>query len=78
MAEQRINRHLALEMTMQEVLGSLEELALDFGYSNGEDCFEIIAIEPCQVPDSAPQHSTGCRLRAPITGTTPLKHRHVA
>ncbi len=45
MAEHQINQKLALEMTMQDVLGNLEELALDFGYRDGEDCFEILAIE---------------------------------
>ena len=76
MAEQRINQHLALEMTMQEVLGNLEELSLDFGYSDGEDCFEILAIEPCVVPDSISRRDEGAAIRPPFTAQfSPLFHR---
>ncbi len=70
MAEQRINQHLALEMTMQEVLGNLEELSLDFGYSDGEDCFEIVAIEPCEVPGEVTQRGASALVRPPFEART--------
>ncbi len=76
MAEQRINQHLALEMTMQEVLGNLEELSLDFGFSDGEDCFEIVAIEPCEVPEEATQRGASASVRPPFEArTTSLLYR---
>jgi len=78
MSEQHVNQHLALEMTMQEVLGNLEELALDFGYSDGEDCFEILAIEPCQVPDLKSGHKPDNRVRAPFDATTLSPRSRVA
>ena len=64
MAEQRINQQLALEMTMQDVIGNMEELALDFGFSDSIGCFEILAIEPAEVADAA-QVSRRARLRPP-------------
>ncbi len=76
MAEQRLNQHLALEMTMQDVLGNLEELALDFGYSDGEDCFEILAVEPCIVPDERGNEQEETSVRLPFSANpTQLFHR---
>jgi hypothetical protein len=76
MAAQQLNRHLALEMTMQDVLGNLEELALDFGYSDGEDCFEILAVEPCSVPDEFAKGHDATTVRPPlIEKPTQIFHR---
>lgn len=66
MADQRINPHLALEMTMQDVLGNMEELALDFGFSDAGGEFEILAIEPAEVPDAA-EVSHSPQLRSPFS-----------
>lgn len=66
MAEQRINRKLALEITMQEVLGNLEELALDFGYRDGEDCFEILSIEAPEATEATAQTDNHSRVRSPL------------
>ena len=57
---------MALEMAMQDVLGNMEELALDFGFSDGAGCFEILAIEPAEVADAA-QVSHSTRLRSPYS-----------
>lgn len=80
MAEQHINRQLALEMTMQEVLGNLEELALDFGYSDGEVCFEILAIETPATPYTVEETHSRHHVRSPLAAETrPLqKQRNVA
>jgi hypothetical protein len=67
MADQQINQHLALEMTMQDVLGNMEELALDFGFSGGAECFEILAIEPAEPPSPTAAPSSGPRLRSPFS-----------
>lgn len=73
MAEQQINQKLALEMAMQDVLGNLEELALDFSYRDGEDCFEILAIETPDESYAMADTRTGSLIRSPlITNTTPL------
>lgn len=82
MAEQRINQHLALEITMQEVLGSLEELALDFGFSDGEACFEILAIEAPVETSTPPASPFSGHIRSPLMAAAlPLnqqKQRNVA
>jgi hypothetical protein len=82
MAEQRINQHLALEMTMQEVLGSLEELALDFGFSDGEACFEILAIEAPVETNNPPPPPSSAHMRSPLMtaahSLTQQKQRNVA
>ncbi len=82
MAEHQINQKLALEMTMQEVLGNLEELALDFGYRDGEDCFEILSIETPEATETTAQTDSGSRIRSPLertpTSITQQKQRRVA
>ena len=64
MAKQQINHQLALEMTMQDVMGNMEELALDFGFSGSDACFEILAIEPAELTDVA-QPSRSTHFRSP-------------
>lgn len=80
MAEHHINQKLALEMTMQEVLGNLEELSLDFGYSDGENCFEILAIEAPDTPYTTEETHSRHHVRSPlIAEAIPLqKQRNVA
>lgn len=64
MADRQINRHLALEMTMQDVLGNMEELALGFAFCDSAGCFEILAIEPTEPPEALPV-SRSIRVRSP-------------
>lgn len=65
MAQTKINEKLALEMAMQDVMDNMQELALDFGFAEG-GCFEVLAIEPADVPDSA-EASHSARLRSPLS-----------
>ncbi len=46
-----INRKLALEMAMQDVMDNMEELSLSSGFAAGVECFEILSIESTEVPD---------------------------
>ncbi len=76
MAEPQINQKLALEMTMQEVLGNIEELALDFGYSDSNDCFEILSIEAPDKLYAAIENRPTTLIRSPlISNTTPLQQK---
>ena len=61
--EKRINRHLALEMAMQDVLDNMTELSLDFAYTPGVECFEILSIEPTEVPQRDNGERSGKRYR---------------
>jgi len=61
MTQTTINEKLALEMAMQDVMDNMQELALDFGFAEG-DGFEILAIEPTNVPDASDcSHSAAVR-----------------
>lgn len=64
MADRQINQHLALEMTMQDVLGNMEELTLGFAFCGSAGCFEILAIEPTEIPEAMPV-SRSMRVRSP-------------
>lgn len=46
-----IRPQVALEMTMQDVLGNMAELAMDFGFHDMGGEFEIISIEPAQTSE---------------------------
>lgn len=65
MTQTKINEKLALEMAMQDVMENMEELALDLGFAEG-DCFEILAIEPADVPDIA-EVSRSAAVRSPFS-----------
>ena len=54
-----VNRKLALEMAMQDVMDNMEEMAFAQGFQHGADCFEILAIEPAEAPDRYQGHKTG-------------------
>ena len=49
--QKKINHRLALEMSMQDVMDNLEDLAYQRAFQASESCFEIISIEATQVPD---------------------------
>jgi hypothetical protein len=67
MTQAKINEKLALEMAMQDVMDNMEELTLDFGFlAGGEGCFEILAIEPAEVPDAA-DFSLSAAVRNPFS-----------
>jgi hypothetical protein len=51
-----IRPQLALEMTMRDVLGNLEEMVSTYGYMASDGCFEILAIEKAVVLDAVPRH----------------------
>jgi len=55
--------HRALEMTMRDTLGGLEELATYFAYRSTPDTLEILSIDP---PGDDPHAPTGERRRAPV------------
>jgi hypothetical protein len=50
---------------MQDVLGNMEEMALDFGFAGGDGGFEILAIEPAEVPDAPTDESRSAAIRSP-------------
>jgi len=67
MAQPQLNQHLALEMAMQDVMDNMEELALDFGFADGESCFEILAVEATDVPDAVTSADRSALCRSPFT-----------
>ena len=67
MTQYTINEKLALEMAMQDVLGNMEEMALDFGYGFGEACFEILAIEPAEIPHKTVRSCPRLNIRSPFS-----------
>lgn len=52
---------------MQDVMGNMEELALDFGFAGGEACFEILAIEAAEIPDAITAPSDKHFIRSPFS-----------
>ena len=61
--EKTINRQLALEMAMQDVLDNMTELSLDFAFGAGVECFEILSIEPAETPQPHVARRGGKRYR---------------
>lgn len=49
--KKRLDDKLKLEMAMQDVMDNLEEIACASGFRAREECFEILAIEPTEIPD---------------------------
>jgi hypothetical protein len=47
---------LALEMTMRDVLGNMEELVSGYGFRDLGGEFEILAIEAVEVADAASRY----------------------
>jgi len=66
MRDTPLNQQLALEMAMQDVMDNMEELALDFGFAEGDACFEILAIEPAEAPEAAIVPSRSASFRSPF------------
>lgn len=81
MTQAKINEKLALEMAMQDVMDNMEELALDFGFLAGDEgCFEILAIEPAEVPGAAVAETRNASMHSPFSAEVhPLRRsRRVA
>lgn len=51
---ENIRPDIALEMTMRDVLGNMEEMAAEFGYRDMGGEFEILSIEPAVQANSEP------------------------
>ena len=58
-----IRPQLALEMTMQDVLGNMEEMVSEYGFHEMGGDFEIIAIESTTQPSplTRDSHAVHCR-----------------
>jgi hypothetical protein len=58
-----IRPQLALEMTMRDVLGNMEELATEYAFRDTGGDFEILAIEPAIQPSPLARDSRAPRHR---------------
>ena len=54
---------LALEMTMRDVLGNMEEMVGEYAYRDLGGEFEVLAIEPARVPDAVTDYRQDPRIR---------------
>lgn len=78
--KQTVNPNLALEMTMRDVLGNMEEMLVDCAHGEMFGEFEILAIESTEPPSPLPRSTALPRRPRPIFSAeiTSLAARHVA
>ena len=76
-----IRPHLALEMTMRDVLGNMEEMVGEYAFRDMDGEFEILAIEPAQQPSPLARDSRAAHTREVFSAEVtsfPLQARRVA
>ncbi len=58
-----VRPQMALEMTMRDVLGNMEEMVGEFAFRDMGGDFEILSIEPAQQPSPIVHDSRAPRIR---------------